>query len=68
MQLMADLFGVTAAANGLEEISALGGGVFVGLANLEPLPRNQIIFDHSGSAERIQGDHEIWRRMILKHC
>ncbi len=60
-QLMADLLWVTAADSGLEEGTALGGGVFEGLADLEALPRDQVIFDLSGSAGRIQENYEIWR-------
>ncbi len=63
-------------ASGLEEVSALGAaymaglglGVFEGLEDLNALPRDQIIFEPSGSAGRIREDYEIWRRMIQKHC
>ncbi len=67
-QLMVDLLGVTAAYSELEGVSALGGGEFEGLADLEALPRDQVIFDPSESAERARDDYEIWRRMFLKHC
>ncbi len=76
MQLVADLLDVRVVAGGLEEVSALGAaymagqgiGVFESLEDLEALPRNQILFEPSGSAGRIQKDYEIWRQMIVKHC
>ncbi len=76
MPLAADLLDLRVVAIGLEEVSALGAaymaglgiGVFEGLADLNALPRDQIIFEPSGSVGRIQEDYEIWRRMIHKHC
>jgi glycerol kinase len=76
MQLMADLLGVSVAASGLEEVSALGAAymaalgskMFKGLSDLDALPRDQITFEPSGSKGRIHDDYETWRRMVDKHC
>jgi glycerol kinase len=76
MQLIADLLKVNVVANRLEEVSALGAaymaalgsGAFEGLSDLAALPRDQITFEPSGFAGRIQEDYETWRQMIDKHC
>jgi glycerol kinase len=76
MQLMADLLGVSVVAGRLEEVSALGAAYMAALgskmveslADLTDLPRDQIVFEPSGSADRIQADYEIWQQMVDKHC
>jgi glycerol kinase len=76
MQLIADLLGVCVVANRLEEVSALGAAYMAALgskmveslADLTDLPRDQIAFEPSGSADRIQADYEIWQQMVDKHC
>jgi hypothetical protein len=49
-------------------MAALGSKMAESLADLTDLPRDQIDFEPSGSANRIQADYEIWQQMVHKHC